>query len=301
MSRIAPALLVVSFAATCVSVGSAEACSCLPTPGIEHVYASATHVVRVQIRREVRRVHRRLRGIPSFDGEIQVYRARVRESYKGCMRRGRILKLMTAKDSGLCGAVLDLDQEYVLALGDGERNAFQINSCGFIRLAGSLSPAEAEFLDTRHQCCGRRCECSGTDLVSCLVDPCSIESCGDATCVSNYCGGCNAEFFDPTGQPVCTPCENGFDCGSGQTCEGGLCVPEATCAEDTDCPTDAWCRPSETGGSACTPFLGPGETCGGFAPAWAFERCAPDLTCETPARLVGESVIADLRGVCTPS
>lgn len=34
--------------------------------------------------------------------------------------------------------------------------------------------------------------------VNCFVDPCSVEKCPafpHATCVSNYCGGCNAEFY----------------------------------------------------------------------------------------------------------
>ena len=42
----------------------------------------------------------------------------------------------------------------------------------------------------------------GVSVVNCLIDPCQRKTCSDqkATCVSNYCGGCNAVFYDYTGQ-----------------------------------------------------------------------------------------------------
>ena len=39
----------------------------------------------------------------------------------------------------------------------------------------------------------------GTPQVRCAADPCKTKTCPnnpDAKCVANYCGGCNAEFFD---------------------------------------------------------------------------------------------------------
>lgn len=298
MSRFAPTLLVgLAMAVTILSAREAEACTCLPSPGIEHVYANAKHVVRVNIRKEVRRIHR-IPGVPTLDGTIRVYRAKVKQSYKGCIRRGRILKLVTASDSGLCGVTLDRRQEYVIALGEGDRKAFEINSCGFIRQTDSLSAHEREFLDTRHQCCNGRCGCTGSDAVSCLVDPCSVESCGDAACEANFCGGCTAEFSTPNGQPVCTPCQNAFDCGPGQTCSGGQCIPDAPCGTDGDCSADTWCRPTEASGSECVPFVGEGESCEGFTVPWAFERCAPGLEC-LPALGIPET--PDLPGICGAS
>ena len=45
----------------------------------------------------------------------------------------------------------------------------------------------------------------GIEVAKCLADPCSVELCPanpDATCVANYCGGCNAAFYDRTGQKI---------------------------------------------------------------------------------------------------
>ncbi|XP_071098101.1 perlwapin-like [Haliotis cracherodii] len=39
---------------------------------------------------------------------------------------------------------------------------------------------------------------SGVTIVNCFVDPCMFAKCPShpsATCRSNYCGGCNAEFY----------------------------------------------------------------------------------------------------------
>lgn len=297
MFRFAPMVFVLLVLALTAPTPVAQACTCLPTPGIEHVYADATHVVRVSIRKEVRRIHR-IPGVPTLDGTIRVYRAKVKQSYKGCIRRGRILKLVTATDSGLCGVNLDRREEYVIALGEGNRNAFEISACGFIRPTYALSDEEREFLDTRFQCCNGRCGCTGSDAVSCLVDPCQVESCGDAACETNFCGGCNAEFSSPNGQPVCTGCERDFDCGRGQVCEGGLCIPDAACGEDSECPAGSWCRPTEAAGSACAAFVGEGASCLGLLPPWAVDRCEPHLTCVVPPPPPDTPQSPDSAGVC---
>ena len=43
-------------------------------------------------------------------------------------------------------------------------------------------------------------ECpSGVPVVQCFADPCSVTQCPkypDATCNADYCGGCNARFYD---------------------------------------------------------------------------------------------------------
>ncbi|CAF4651443.1 unnamed protein product [Rotaria sp. Silwood1] len=62
---------------------------------------------------------------------------------------------------------------------------------------------------------GRRARCftktrcpPGQRIVKCFRDPCQGATCPrypDATCVSNYCGGCKAEWFRCDGQQVqCT-------------------------------------------------------------------------------------------------
>ena len=47
------------------------------------------------------------------------------------------------------------------------------------------------------------------DPCHCLVDPCQGATCPDfphARCVADYCGGCTARFFLPTGEEVTKKC-----------------------------------------------------------------------------------------------
>src|SRR5690606_17780540 len=106
--------------------------------------------------------------------------------------------------------------------------------------------------------------------------------CPDGDCVANYCGGCNAEFYDESGYAVCE---------SSSTSE---------CASDADCPSDEWCRQADPGAAEppvevyeCVPFVGAGDSCNGFTLPWIFERCAEGLVCD-PVEPTG-----DLPGVCS--
>ena len=50
------------------------------------------------------------------------------------------------------------------------------------------------------------------EIVNCLVDPCSVATCPNypqANCRANYCGGCNAEFYDASGALI-SDCEGEF-------------------------------------------------------------------------------------------
>ena len=66
---------------------------------------------------------------------------------------------------------------------------------------------------------GSRCDIHPTDafatcccrkpVFNCLADPCAVQSCPNqpnATCQSNFCGGCNARFFDKKGKEVTKKC-----------------------------------------------------------------------------------------------
>ncbi|CAH1263557.1 Hypp2729 [Branchiostoma lanceolatum] len=49
----------------------------------------------------------------------------------------------------------------------------------------------------------------GSSPVNCAVDPCTTATCAahpSATCKANYCGGCNAEFYDDSGTEVTVNC-----------------------------------------------------------------------------------------------
>ncbi|XP_055356051.1 uncharacterized protein LOC129601299 [Paramacrobiotus metropolitanus] len=50
---------------------------------------------------------------------------------------------------------------------------------------------------------------AGTPVVQCFVEPCRGKTCAKnsyATCCNNYCGGCNAYFYDNTGKNVTATC-----------------------------------------------------------------------------------------------
>lgn len=54
----------------------------------------------------------------------------------------------------------------------------------------------------------------GMPRVDCFVDPCLLNfgKCPahpDATCTADYCGGCNARFFDAEGNEVTDTCACG--------------------------------------------------------------------------------------------
>eukprot|EP00058_Branchiostoma_floridae_P022205 XP_002607695.1 hypothetical protein BRAFLDRAFT_123266 [Branchiostoma floridae] len=58
---------------------------------------------------------------------------------------------------------------------------------------------------------GAMADCNGDGcpddkpMARCMMDPCDVTSCSanpDATCVADYCGGCNANFFDRSGEPA---------------------------------------------------------------------------------------------------
>ena len=80
----------------------------------------------------------------------------------------------------------------------------------------------------------------------------------DATCSSNYCGGCRAEWYDEW---------------------GGIAECAPSCKSDADCTKETWCRENMDGQGECVPWAGPGERCEGFVRHWQRERCAPGLSC----------------------
>ena len=46
-------------------------------------------------------------------------------------------------------------------------------------------------------------------LVYCIINPCQVTSCPahpGAICIPDYCGGCNARFFDKAGNEVTKSC-----------------------------------------------------------------------------------------------
>lgn len=263
-------LLSVTAAAVLVTLpGVADACSCLP-PDIARSYNDATDVVEARIVRVVRRAP---------DMRVR-YVARVHDTFKGCTRAGQMVILETASSSAACGVHLERGATYLLngtraPTHMSHRLVLSINSCDYNRVFSDLTDSDLKFLYSRYNCCGGVCACTdGSDPVHCFVDPCQVSTCDvdGARCVANYCGGCNAEWYDPMGAPVC--------------------LGDAACQTDEDCAPDAWCRPDQGGTGECVPFAGPGDTCEGFVLPWTRQRCEPDLVC------VPREPTGDVPGIC---
>ncbi len=251
-----------------------EACSCLP-PSVESSYGQSTDVVLARV-------------LTGFNvGAERWYLASVEQAYKGCLGGSSLVILTTARDGAACGVALEAGESYLLnGLDDASFLGIPrlgIGLCGYNVLARDLTEHDREFLRGRTVCCGDECQCAdGSAPVACFVDPCSVApACSEAVeCVANYCGGCNAEFYDASGYAVC---------------QGA-----SSCVADADCPADQWCRqaPPEDPASPsdprfeCVPFAFAGESCEGFTLPWDFDQCEPSLVCDH------RPFIADAPGIC---
>lgn len=246
----------------------ARACSCL-APTVASSYHSASDVAYIDIRRTF------------VASDTRYYVGYVAQTFKGCLVAAQRVILKTPVSSATCGSELRLLRRYLIngnAAGSvlGTR-VLSISLCSYDRQVSELSEQDQAFLNGRSVCCGDKCGCAdGSQPVQCLVEPCSMAPyCPDGECVANYCGGCNAEFFDERGELVC---------------EG-----PSECASDADCASGTWCRQAQSGGYECVPFVGEGSRCAGFTLPWLYQRCEPGLTCDTP------ELIADAPGICRPS
>ncbi len=238
-SRRLASALSIAFALPLLALAAArpaEACSCLP-PDLARSYNQSTDVLRARVLREF-----------EFPG-WRFYLARVRTIYKGCLEPGQWVFLTTSASSAACGIRLEPGGDWLLtarASRPGSR-VLAVDLCGFNLPFEALTPTQIEFLDTRFNCCGDRCSCVNSEPVLCFADPCQIATCPAGECVSNYCGGCRAEFFDASGAAVCQPCARGEDCGFDQRCgPEGRCLPacesDAACRPESYCATDRACR-----------------------------------------------------------
>lgn len=193
----------------------AEACSCIQ-PNLPQLYYLSSEVL----------------SINALDtkviGNFRYYRAQVIQDHKGCYAPGEIIRLQTSLSSASCGTQIPLNTPYLITGDTVGPNAVSISLCGYNTDLASLDAADQEFLDTRYTCCGNSCACGdGSQPFNCFVDPCQFASCASGgTCFSNYCGGCNAEFYLlPNYVPVCQACADDSDCLFGQSCSAqGECV-----------------------------------------------------------------------------
>jgi hypothetical protein len=143
-------------------------------------------------------------------GDNRLFLTRVQRVFKGCLSSGQWIVFSTPRDSATCGASFRVGRSYLI---NGQRSfslfapTLAVSLCDYNVLTRELTDSDREFLEGRMVCCGDECTCAdGTPPVNCFVDPCEVAaSCPEGQCVANYCGGCNAEFFDDTGNQVCLP------------------------------------------------------------------------------------------------
>ncbi|XP_072050232.1 uncharacterized protein [Amphiura filiformis] len=115
------------------------------------------------------------------------------------------------------------------------------------------------------QCCGsvqcpdEHVECPPeSPQVNCVVSPCQTSSCPadpTATCLTNYCGGCNALYYDRNGIEIdcfaSEPLGNPGECPPTEGQRGfGIC--SNLCQDDSVCSATQKCCPTACGGSSCT-------------------------------------------------
>jgi hypothetical protein len=138
---------------------------------------------------------------------------RVRKNLKGCTEQGDLVVVQSSSFGSACGASLQMGALHVFTSYEdtpiGPFPVFHISMCGYNVPALSLNAEERSFLLSRNACCDatQTCECvDGLPPVSCLADPCTMaQTCTEGTCEANYCGGCNAEFYNSLGEAVCQP------------------------------------------------------------------------------------------------
>jgi hypothetical protein len=140
------------------------------------------------------------------DGQNTSYQVQVLHPFSGCTRPGDIVEVAAPAMGPACGVALDVGTDYLLTA-DGRKSlgAFWITLCGHNEPWSQVSDADRDFLRSRPITCQGQQTCAdGSQPVACLADPCETEQCSDAAkCEANYCGGCTAEFYDASDEPVC--------------------------------------------------------------------------------------------------
>jgi hypothetical protein len=180
---------------------AAFACSCMPT-SVETAWNGGGDLVTVHVTGSKTRG-----GMRYFLGEVSGV-------YQGCSADREMVVLSTNKSGAACGgAILGVGSEYLVEtyptgrVIKGLYRELSYNLCGVNKVVDTVTPDEWDFLNSRWVSCPTTGEgyCVMDDLWECFVDPCEVApECPDGECVSNYCGACDAEFYDWFGAPVCT-------------------------------------------------------------------------------------------------
>lgn len=177
----------------------ASACSCLP-PSVESSYFNSDHTV-----------FGRVVSMNAY-GNWHAYRVEVLKDFRDAQPAGTVVTVVTSASTASCGTSLQIGQRYVLFANDaniGGAPRWSTNSCLGNMPISQLTVDERLYLRSREVLNPNgsfTCADTTIPLVNCFADPCSVTpACPGAVCSANYCGGCNAEFYDSFGYPACTP------------------------------------------------------------------------------------------------
>ena len=176
-----------TLAISTLSPTAAEACSCPPPDLIySYNYADQAYIGWVVSQ--------------SVAGSWRTFNVRVLRDLKGCTAPGTIVQIRTPSDSAMCGTLIPLRTPWLIFVDSGYTGACMGN-----RAPASLTVDEREYLQNRPITCGGVTTCAdGSSPLACR-NPCAGVACAGATCTPNYCGGCTAEFYDPSGYGACLP------------------------------------------------------------------------------------------------
>jgi len=176
----------------------AAACKCA-VPELTRSYDVAEVALHVRV----------LSQVPAPAGLRRYLAVTLGKPVKGCIPPLGLVLVQSSSESAACGVTFALGSEQ-LVFGSSEGRRFGLplistGSCAGNRDYDGLSADERSFLATRWNCCGAACGCVASSTARCLADPCEVSTCAvpEATCESNYCGGCFAEWRDPNGARVC--------------------------------------------------------------------------------------------------
>lgn len=189
-------IVLAAVTASLVVPSVAEACTC-DQPSLSRSWHESTHTFKGIV------LDSRVRG-----SENQ-YRVRVQRTFSGCTVDAETVIVSSNTSAAACGLPLAVGQTWLLTADLSEDGTYAIGSCGYNRVWSTLSETDRSFLASRPVVCedepGSLICADGSEPVQCFADACQVENaCAAAEiCEFNSCGGCNAEFYDESWNPVC--------------------------------------------------------------------------------------------------
>ena len=182
------------------SPSAAQACSCV-APAVDTSWNWSDGVFHVDVKTKATR------------GAFDYYLVEVMDVFDGCANVGDTVILKTSVSGATCGTRLSrgewlVNGDFVGVHPTTGLRAYSIGLCDYNVPWASVTADDTDFLFARMGTCddtGVRYCADGSLPLECLADPCDGASCAlGGTCIANFCGGCNYEFWDDFAGMVCS-------------------------------------------------------------------------------------------------